>query len=244
MEKSDTELHRDLLKAMDDISFRMPEEIFTNQFGKRGTEGKYLLSLFEDAFKTVETFCEGMKIAAITQCGMLLRLLLEQVSIITVTYNDAETLARYVRHFKFRIDISDMPKGKQFNAIKKEFSLGDDYKKPLAFLDYGWLGNGIMDERNTEDALIIRAGNSDCLAWKKKYLDKLAHQSFTYANTTDTETGSTLARPFTDIACKLFFNLCCFYHAYTGFEFIWDNESKFQEIFRPLYRRFKPELSI
>ncbi|MDD6801638.1 MAG: hypothetical protein PUE65_03650 [Mollicutes bacterium] len=243
MENSDTELHRELLKAMDDISFRMPEEIFTNQFDKRGTEGKYLLSLFEDAFKTVETFCEGMKIAAITQCGMLLRLLLEQVSIIAVTYNDAETLARYVRHFKYRLEISDMPKGKQFNAIKKEFSLGDDYKKPLAFLDYGWLGEGIMNEHNMEDALIIRAKNEDFLTWKKKYLDKLAHQSFTYANTADTETGSTLARPFMDIACKLFDKLCCFYHAYTGFTFNWDNESKFQGIFRPLYVSLKHKLS-
>lgn len=244
MENSNMELYRELLKAMDDVSFRMPEEIYRNQFDNHGIEGKYLLSLFQDAFKTVETFCEGMKIVAITQCGMLLRLLLEQVSIVAVIYSDPEMLARYVKHFKFRIDISDMPKGKQFNAIKKEFSLGDDYKKPLAFLDYGWLGNGIMDERNMEDTLIIRAGNSDCLDWKKKYLDKLAHQSFTYANTTDIETGSTMARPFMDIACKLFFNLCCFYHAYTGFEFVWDNESKFQEIFLPLYRRFRPDLSI
>lgn len=242
MENSDTELHRELLKVMDDISFRMPEEIFTNQFDKRGTEGKYLLSLFEDAFKTVETFCEGMKIAAITQCGMLLRLLLEQVSIIAVTYNNAEILARYVRHFKYRLDISDLPKGKQFDAINKEFSLGEDYKKPLAYLDYGWLGNGIMNERNMEDALIIRAGNKDCLAWKKKYLDKLAHQSFTYTNNADTETGSTLTHPFMDIACKLFYNLCCFYHTYTAFDFIWENESKFQGIFRPLYIKFKPQL--
>lgn len=242
MENSNMELYRELLKAMDDVSFRMPEEIYRNQFDNHGVEGKYLLSLFQDAFKTVETFCEGMKIVAITQCGMLLRLLLEQVSIIAVIYNDPEMLARYIRHFKFRFDISDMPKGKQFNAIKKEFSLGDDYKKPLAFLDYGWLGDGIMDEHNMEDALIIRAGNSDCLAWKKKYLDKLAHQSFTYTNTTDAETGSTLVRPFMDVACKLFYNLCCFYHAYTGFEFIWDDESKFQEKFLPLYIKFKPQL--
>ena len=244
MENANIELQRELLKAMDDISFRMPEEIFLHLFDRHGDEGKYVLSLFQDAFKTVETFCEGMKIAAITQCGMLLRLLLEQVSIIAMIYNDAERLSRYIRHFKYRLKISDMSKSKQSNAIKQEFSLDADYKNPLAFLDYGWLGDGIMDEKNMEDALIIRASNEDCLVRKKKYLDKLAHQSFTYVNTADIEKGSTLAEPFMEIACKLFYNLCCYYHAYTEFEFVWDGDSKFQRTFRPLYSKFRPKLPI
>lgn len=230
--------YKQLLIAMDDICWRMPDEIYLKEWGRLASKNKYLPALFADAFKSVELFCEGMKIVAITQCGMILRLLIEQTAIIKCLCSEQELSADYVHHYDFRKSINGLSKSKQITAIKEEFGFEQESPTLLQFLDYGWLGNEAMRARNKEDYLIERAGYSDCLAWKKMFLDKFAHQSFTFADVADKEKGSTLVEPFMQIACKMFDELCCLYHSRTSFNFEWDGESKFQSVFRPIYKSF------
>ena len=228
---------RHLLETMHSISKRMPDNIYT-RFWKK--EDCYLLSLYADAFATVELFCEGMQIAATTQCGMLLRLLLEQVSISKILADQPELIPVYTRHATFRKRINNLSKTKQCQKIIHEFDLDPKYPTPLQFLDYGWLGQRIETERNKENAMIKMAGFDDCLRWKRDVLDKLSHGAFTFADaaTVDLETGSSLIQPFVDISCKLFDELCCSFHNRTHFDFVFDGASLFQDVFRPAYAQY------
>jgi|GEM_PF-1362988 len=232
------ELHRNLLMAMDDIAWRMPEEIYLHHWDAGPANRKYTLATFEDAFKSLELFCEGMKISAITQCGMILRLLLEQTAIAKTLTQHQELLNEYVHHYKFRIIVNDLSINKRNDEIRKEFAFDEKVCSPLQFLDYGWLGNGIEKEKNKEDSLIIRAGLGDILAWKKRLFDKFSHQSFNSTSTLNPAIGSTMIYPYIDIAAKLADELCCAFHSLTNFDFVWDGESKFQDIFRPRYKKF------
>ena len=223
---------------MEDIAWRMPEEIFLNYWDNVPSKRKYILGTFIDAFKSIEYFCKGMQIVAIGQCAMVLRLLLEQTAIAKMLVIHPELLEDYAHHFKFRLKIMDYSKSKQIKEIREEFVFDEKKIAPLQFMDYGWLGNGIESEKNKEDALIIRAGLADCLAWKKKIFDKFSHQCFGLVNALDPKTGNRFNYNFTEIAAKLTDELCCAFHGLTGFEFIWEGEKKFQGIFRPLYANF------
>lgn len=229
---------------MDDISFRMPEKIYSEDWGKVNKEQCYLLALFADAFKTIEFFCQGMKIGAIPQCGMVLRLSLEQTAIIKVLSGEGELLSRFIKHYAFRKRINQLSRTKQASAIREEFGLNDKGVNPLQFLDYGWLGEKAMKANSKENYLIERAGLKDFIAWKKQFLDKFAHQSFTFVDIADasTDEGTRLTKHFLDMSCKLFDELCCAYHDLTGFDFVWDGQSKFQSIFRPIYQAFKKQM--
>jgi len=230
-----------LFIAMRDIAWRMPDEIYLNHWDQKPIERRYVLATFADAYKTIELFCEGMKTAAIIQCGMLLRLLLEQTAIVGTLVSHPELLPNYIKHFKLRLSINGLSKTEQIKRIKKEFSFDEKKISPLQFLDYGWLGNGIEKEPNKQNALIKRAGFNDCISWKKQILDKFAHQSMNFVNVADKDNGSKLTIPFAEISGKLTDHLSCAFHAFTGFEFVWDKVNLFQDIFRPLFASFDPK---
>lgn len=233
-----------LVKIMDDISSRMSEQIFENDWKSADANQHYLLALFQDAFKTVQTFCQAMRIGAISQSGMLLRLLLEQTSIIKVLCEQSKLLPVYVRHFKFRGKINLLSKNEQIKAIKEEFGFDEESPRLLGYLDYGWLGEEAAKQKNLEDFLIRKAGFDDFISWRKKLLDKFSHGSFTFVNFADPKEGSTLTRAFTGMACKLFDNLCCQYHNIAGFGFAWENEKLYLEVFLPLYSESREELKL
>lgn len=236
--KTEADYYIPLLICMSDISQRMNEEIYLHEFDHLGPQNKYILSLFDEAFRSIDLFCDGMSMGILIQNGMILRLLIEQASIIKCLCREPKLLPAFIHHHKFRKSIYMLSKSKQIAAIKKEFNLGKDEKAPFQFLDYGWLGDEAIKAKNKEDYLISRAGYRDCLAWKKMYLDKFAHQSFTFVDFVDDERREELQRAFMEISCKMFDEICCLFHSLTGFEFVWDGISKFQDYFRPAYADF------
>lgn len=230
MEK--TETIRELLKTMDQISTQMRDIIYFKYFDKLGNDKKYILSMMNDAFQTTSVFCYATQHVYLTQAGLLLRQLLEQVAISYILVVHLELLPKYVEHSKSRIEWSEYKKGEQINMIAEKYGVPNN-STALAYLDYGWIN---FDDKKKcgEDGMLEYAGFDDILSWRKKYLDKLAHTSFTSTNLVGPDGDYPIIYNFMQIVTKLFDHLCVAFHNLTGFDFIFDNERLF-DTFRNLY---------
>ena len=221
---------KELLRAMNQIAAEMPETIYMHHFDKFGTDTKYPLAIFVDAFNSIDVFCYSMQHVALTQAGALLRLLLEQTAIVWILAEHPEFLPKFVEHYKLRKEINDKRKFEQIDIIAEKYGIPNN-PHALTYLDYGWIdyGEGI---RSGEDSMIIFAGFDDINTWRKKFLDKLTHTSFT---TTDLigETGDfPIVNDFVRIAAKLFDHLCIAFHKITDFDFKFSDVDLFHEDFR------------
>ena len=214
------EIKKELLNVMNQISERMNEIIFLNYFDKLGNDKKYILSMMNDAFLTTKVFCYAMQNVCVVQAGLLLRQLLEQVSILYILVAHPETLPKYIEHSKLKREWIDLKKGKQIDLIAERFGVPN---KPsaLAYLDYGWIG--FKDEKQcNEDGMLLFAGFDDILSWRKMFLDKLAHSSFTAVNFLGENKDFPITNNFVEIAAKLFDYLCVAFHNLTKFDFVFD----------------------
>ena len=214
----------------------MRDIIYLDYLDKLGSDKKYVLLMMNEAFQTVVVFCYAIQNIYVTQAGLLLRQLLEQVAISYILVAHEETLPKFIEHYKLRIEWADLKKGEQINKIAGRFNIPDN-PTALAYLDYGWI-NFDHHKKYNEDEMLIYAGFEDILSWRKKYLDKLAHTSFTSSNLRGQGNDYyPILNNFMEIAAKLFDHLCVAFHNLTGFDFIFDGEKLF-EIFRTLYSNY------
>lgn len=126
---------RNLLGVMDEISSQMQEIIFVNYFDSKGVEGKYLFSLYSDCFKTSQLFCISLSKVGISQAGLLLRLLLEQVSIVEILTKESSLIKDFVGHYKFRKEIILKDKDEQKELISKNITWIQDMLSPFWIMD-------------------------------------------------------------------------------------------------------------
>lgn len=230
------ENRRELLRSMNQIAIEMPEIIYTRYFDKLGNDIKYPLAIFVDAFNSVDVFCYSMQHVSLTQAAMMLRLLLEETAILSILAKHPDFLPKFVEHYKFRKEISNLSKTKQIDAISEKYNIRNN-PHALTYLDYGWIDYG-GDIGCGEDAMINYAGFDDINSWRKKFLDKLTHTSLT---TTDLlgETGDfPISNNFIIIAAKLFDHLCISFHKMTNFDFVFDGSDLFHNDFRKNYELF------
>ena len=230
------EKEKELLKSMNEISVKMRDTILLNYFDIMGNNAKYILSLCIDAFDSINVFCFTVQNVAIKQAGTILRLLLEEVSIIHILTKHQELLDKYVEHFKFRMEINSLDKNKQIPKISEKFNIKEN-RDALTYLDYGWIPCDKGNKYSNEESMIKYAGFSDIISWKKMYLDKLTHSSF-YNNNFIGDTKFPIIESFIEISAKLFDMLCCDFNNYTKFDFVFDNINYFKN-FRDNYEKFK-----
>lgn len=238
------ESYRQLLGSMANIAIEMPEIILLNYYDKLGNQNKYLLSLFNESYKSALIVCESLKNGCISQAAVILRLLLESASLIRVLTLYPELLEKYIKHFKVRLEISHNPE-KERSILETEFPDVDSNKR-LSYMDYGWfesklqpsIKNGKLQVPQPKETELIKlAGFNDLISWKKEFLDKLSHQSFMMENMVDENHEIPLAVRFIEILCKLFDYICCDFHTLTGFDFIINGEDKFQGEFKKIYKQ-------
>lgn len=230
------ELRNKLLKTMKEISCRMTGIILLNYYDCLGTDNNYCLSMMIEAYQTMDVFCHAMQETYLPQAGLLLRQLLEQVAISFILVQHPETLPKYKEHCKLRLEWSSLKKGEQIVKIAEKFGVPDN-PIALSYLDYGWIGFNNIKKCN-EDEMLKYAGFDDILPWRKMYLDKLAHTSFTSINLLGETKNFPIIKNFMEISCKLFDYLCVAFHNLTKFDFIIDNNRLF-ETFRNLYINYK-----
>jgi hypothetical protein len=186
--------------------------------------------------------CESLSKACVSQAAVLLRLLLESASIIHVLVQNPDLLEEYIKHIKIRLEIGLNP-DEESDLLEKYFP-DIEKNQRLKYMDYGWfkskmqtvIRKGKVIEPSVTD-LIRLAGFDEIISWKKLYLDKLSHQSYTMLNMIDKNGDIPIVINFIQILCKLFDHVCCDFHAITGFEFIFDGISKFQSEFREIYKK-------
>lgn len=233
---ADIEIKREILKTINQISSSMKSIILNNYFDKYGPEQKYCLAMFNEAFQTFDVFCYAMKEVALTQSGLLLRQCLEQTAIAFILVQHPETLAKFVEHYKLRKEWVNLKKGEQIDKISERFNVPNN-SSALAYLDYGWIGFDDL-KKCKEDEMLMYAGFKDILSWRKIFLDKFAHASFTTIDLAGDSYDFPIMNNFIEIGCKLFDYLCCAFHKLTEFDFIFDDESLFAK-FRGLYSSYK-----
>ena len=233
---ADTEIKRELLKTINQISLTMKDLIFNECFDKYGPEQKYCFAMFNEAFQTFDVFCYAMQHIALGQAGLLLRQVLEQTAIAFILVQHPETLSKFVEHYKLRKEWVNFKKGEQIKKISERFNVPNN-PTALAYLDYGWIGFDDL-KKCTEDEMLRYAGFEDILSWRKVYLDKLAHTSFTTIDLAGESYDFPIMNNFIEIACKVFDYLCCAFHNLTKFDFIFDDEKLFNK-FRELYSSYK-----
>lgn len=228
------EIRTELLKTIDEISQEMREIIFLKYFDKLGNDKKYILSMMNEAFQTSIVFCHAVQRVCIAQAGILLRQLLEQSAISFILVSHPETLPKFIEHYKTRIEWIDLKRDEVADKISEKYDVSRI--KALAYLDYGWIG--LNKNKCSEDEMLKFVGFNDILNWKKKYLDKLAHSSYTSTNFLGKDGDFPILNNFIEIACKLFDYLCCAFHNLTGFAFVFNGEELFSK-FRSLYSNYK-----
>lgn len=229
-------LRRELIYSMQDISSRMSEVILLNYYDKFDKEDKYMLAMFEDAYRSVIMFCLGIQNVAISQSGVLLRQLLEQTAICYILVSHPELKSGYADHFKTRLDLAELNKAKQIKKLAAKYNIPE---KPsaLTFMDYGWIKFDNPQDCN-EEGMLKYAGFNDIISWKKIYLDKLAHSSFVGLNFIGDDNSFPIVNNFIEIASKLFDHLCVAFHNLTKFDFKFDGVDLFNSKFRELYRSY------
>lgn len=235
------ELRRELLKSMNQIAIEMEDIILFDYFDKLGNDKKRLLSIMQDAYKTLDLFCIALQKAAIIQAGLLLRQFLEQVAISFVLVQHQDLIPKYNEHCLFRIDTSTLNKAKQRREALKRFNVPEDCDA-LAYMDYGWIP--FDDPKNcNEDGMLRYVAFDDIITWRKLYLDKLAHTSYTSNDLLGETHDFPIVNNFVQIAGKLFDHLCVAFHNLTKYAFVIDGKDMFNNVFRPLYSSYCDELN-
>lgn len=212
------------------ISSEMENVILFDYYDKMSVSDKYLLSVAFDAFKSFDVLCYSYMKTAFSESGSIIRKLLEEISIFNVLVNQPDLVGGFIEHYKYRRKISDLNKTDQQNQIRKDFNLNENYRKPLSFIDYGWLSNNSKEWN--EKYLITKAGLEDLLPWKAKIFDKLVHSSIVGIEIVGPNYEFPLVDIFMQITFKLFDVLCCNFHNFTSYCF----EIKGQKVFE-LFRR-------
>ena len=217
-----------LLESMHLISSQMRDVIFLNFFD---IFDKHILSMFNDAFSSVDLFCVAIGRVYVTQAGLLLRKLLEEVSIATILVNKPNLLPLYKEHYEFKVKISNLTINEQKTKTIEKFKISPK-KANNNFLDYGWI-----EPNCDENKMIEIAGLQDIIAWKTLYLNKFAHSSITSISTIGDGTFPIL-NEFVLICSKLFDHLCVVFHNFTGFNFVFNGQDLFHDSFRENYTAF------
>ena len=227
--------YRDLLQVMDDISYKMPEIIYLKYWDKFGNKHKHLFSLYSESFKSTFSICRLLSDGCVCQSAVVLRLLLESVSIICILSDHPELIERFAKHNNIRLEVAMMDKKEELETLKKYFPNVKDGRY-LAYMDYGWF-EPLTTNRITEKEMIAVAGLSDLISWKEKFFDKIAHQSFTTEVMIGQKDGEI---PFVGdeilILCKLFDHLCVHFHNLTKYDFVNNGIDDFNDRFRKIYK--------
>lgn len=223
---------RKLLKCIDETSSSMSRIIYLNYFDKMSSDEKYLIAMFDDAFKTASIACYSISLVALTQAGDMIRKLMEQAAIVTFLIDHKEKLPKFVEHYKLRKEIWNKTKREQISIICERFGITDE-RTALTYLDYGWVGNNC-----NEIGLLKIVGFNDLLSWKRTFLDKFVHSSFTNADLVGNDYNYPIIKNIVEIMAKCFDYICCTFHSLTGFDFVIEGKDMFQKEFRPLYSSY------
>ncbi len=229
-------LRRELLHSMHEIASQMSKVILVDYYDKLDKEDRYILAMFEDAYRSVIMFCLAIQNVAISQAGVLLRQLLEQTAICYILVTHSELKSDYVDHYKTRLRLADLNKAKQIKELAKIYNIPEN-PTALTFMDYGWIKFESPKECN-EEGMLKYAGFNDIISWKKQYLDKLAHSSFVSIGFVSEDNSFPIVNSFIEIAGKLFDYLCVAFHNLTNFNFKFSGVDLFNSQFREFYKNY------
>ena len=220
---SDEELkieeYRQLLQQMHSLCEEMPEIIFTRYFD----ENKYLYSLYNEAFNSIKGFCVLLGNGGlIPQACVVLRMALEHTATIRVLEMHKELQDDYVEHHKYRFEIRN--KENRNDLIKEHYKgkFNSKNKKPLDFLEYGWLKP--LDEDYGLDSLIklskIQEQDNAVKTWKDEF-NCWTHGIMKFTNLTfDIDGPIVYGHTLISIAAKLLDILVCEFHNENEFNFV------------------------
>ncbi len=229
-------LRRELMHSMQDIASQMSKVILVDYYDKLDKEDRYILAMFEDAYKSVIMFCLAIQNVAISQAGVLLRQLLEQTAICYILVTHPELKKEYVDHYKTRLELAALNKAKQIKQLAAKYNIPEN-PSALTFMDYGWIKSDDPRDCN-EEGMLRYAGFDDIVSWKKQYLDKLAHSSFVSIGFVAEDSSFPIVNNFIEIAGKLFDHLCVAFHNLTEFDFKFKDVDSFNSQFRELYKDY------
>lgn len=203
---------------MHSICDQMPEIIFRNYFDS----GKYLFSLYFEAFNSIKGFCVLLGNGGlISQACVILRMALERTATIRVLETHKELLESYIDHRRFRFEIRN---GKDKAALIKAYFKNEcDFKKvkPQEFLEYGWFKT--LSEVYSFDSLIklskIQEKDDSIKNWKNE-LNQWTHGAMEFTNLCSKEDNAVLyGHSLILLAAKLLDNLMVDFHNNHGFDF-------------------------
>ena len=125
---------REIFPKYRSLDFKALKKYLKND--KLGINNKYLLSLFDESYKSAFIVCEAIKNGCVSQAAVVLRLLLESSSIIRVLIDYPDLLEKYIKHFEIRLDVSHTP-NKERPILENSFPNVESNKR-LRYMDYGW----------------------------------------------------------------------------------------------------------
>lgn len=235
---SDEELkieeYRQLLQQMHSLCEEMPEIIFTRYFD----ENKYLYSLYNEAFNSIKGFCVLLgNSGLIPQACVVLRMALEHTATIRVLEMHKELQDDYVEHHKYRFEIRN--KENRIELIKEHYKgkFNPKNKKPLDFLEYGWLKP--LDDDYGLNSLIklskIQEHDNAIQTWKDEF-NHWTHGIMEFANlASDVNAPIIYGHTLISIAAKLLDILVCEFHNENKFNFLIDGID-YRELFINSYK--------
>lgn len=235
------EKHNQLREIMCNISSRMYEIILKKYFD----QNKRLFNLYYEAFKDIEMFSLLFQQVAFSQSAAVLRMMIETISTIKVLEKYPNLQETYNEFVKFRFDIRNFPTNEQRLKIMTKYK--DEYKhlkydSALKFIDYGWLTK-IEGVRDCGFKTLCRVANFSDIYQYIDFLNGFVHGTITTMNILakyDEGGFDLFANRLTEIAGKLFDEVCVTFHNRTNFDFKFDKDINFDK-FRELYTSIMDE---
>lgn len=212
------------------ISSLMPEQVF-RYWDTKGRKEKYIFVFFFEAFKALEVFADAINDTGYSQAAMILRQALEEISLVSfLIKNKDKVLDSFITHFEFKFSLVNLPIDERRNRVK---SFSGNRKNPNVFVDYGWMepitGSSIGPEK-----LVETAGFPDLVSWRKVF------NYFTHGTVVMPQFScygwQRVGRDLINIGSALLDSLCCEFHNFTKFDFVFDGEPLFEE-FRHAYKK-------
>ena len=224
-------------------------EIIFGYFDSKDLNDKYIFAFFFEAFKGLEVFTDAISDTAISQGAMILRQAIEEVSLVSVLLKyKSQVLGSFAEHLKFANSLDGYDEKNRVLAarefLKRKGRVFDERLKSLSksdihYIRYGWMESVCKDGYGIEK-LIELGGFKDLSAWRK-LLNRFTHMRLSALNFTKDEKSLFLVESdFVYIASSLLDKLCCDFHNFTNFGFVFGQRRLFDE-FRRVYEGWTAE---
>lgn len=164
------ERYRKLISEIWPVSEKMSIEIL-KLLNAGEANDKTFCYLASEGYKTIELICYGLKTLSLPQACILLRQLLENVSLLKVLQTNPEVKKDFLNHYQLKQSIHDLsPQEKRNSIVEKSKDSGANTKNTFNYLDYGWLEKLSNSKNNNVKTIIKLAGYEEILGWRESCL--------------------------------------------------------------------------